>query len=107
MTPIFTLEYKGISGKKYRFDFYDLKSDWYEIAGVYLIASYNPVQKTVTPIYVGETDNLRERITDHPKQICFTLHNASVLGWIWEKNPKTRLDIEADLIASLKPPCND
>ena len=107
MTKKFTVKFIGASRKEYSFDFYDLSTDWYEVAGIYLVARYEQENNMVYPIYVGETDNLKNRFSNHHKQTCFNKNNANVLGWIEELNWQTRLSIETDLKDGLKPPCND
>jgi len=107
MAKLFTMPFNGESGKQYEFDFYDISSGWHEVTGIYIVAYYNKSKNTVRSIYVGETDNLKNRFLAHHKQTCFDENYANVLGWMGEPNEKTRLSIEDDLLKSLKPPCND
>jgi len=107
MEKKFTVKFTGASAKEYSFDFYNLGGNWNEIAGVYLMARYDEEKNKVYPIYIGETDNLKNRLFNHHKQSCFDKNNANVLGWIGETIEKNRLAIEEDLKNGLKPPCND
>ena len=107
MDKKFSAKFIGISRKEYNFDFYDLNLEWSEVAGIYLMAKYDQASNTIYAIYVGETDNLKNRLSNHHKQSCFDRYGVNVLGWIGEGNSHSRLNIESDLIQGIKPPCNE
>jgi excinuclease UvrABC nuclease subunit len=107
MAKNFSAKFSGASHKVYSFDLYNFPGEWGEVAGVYLVARLDKNNNMVCPVYVGETDNLKNRFSTHPKQACFDKNNANILGWISEGNELTRRSIETDLIDSLKPSCND
>lgn len=107
MAKIGTVTFTGASGKKYSFGYYDYPGSWNEVAGVYIIARFDRNQNKIYAIYVGETDNLKERLINHHKQSCFNSNNVNILCWLGENNQQTRLAIESDLIKGINPPCND
>ncbi|MGD0613653.1 MAG: GIY-YIG nuclease family protein [Anaerolineales bacterium] len=107
MAKEFSVKLFGASHKEYSFTLYGFPDAWDEIAGVYLVARMDKDNNSIHPIYVGETENLKNEFSNHPKQACFDKNNVNVLGWISESNEQTRRSIETDLMASLKPPCND
>ncbi len=67
MAKLGTTTFSGASGKKYSFDYYEFPGSWKEVAGVYIIARYDRTQNKIYQIYVGETDNLKERLSNHQK----------------------------------------
>lgn len=107
MASIGMITFVGKSGTKYDFKYYDFSGEWNNVAGIYVVGKYDKTANQISPLYVGETDNLQERFSNHHKQDCFDKNKANVLCWLGEKVSKTRLTIETDLIESLKPSCND
>ena len=106
-----TLTLTGASGKEYDFDVYRADANWAEdIACVYYVS-----KRTVdsngkgshSVIYIGETENLKDRHADHHKQKCFEEHGYNCISIHHESNAKARLQIESDLVEALHPPCND
>ncbi len=107
MAKLGTIIYKGASNRQYTFDIWDYPMDFNEVAGIYTIGKFNRSANQVNTIYVGETDNLKQRFSNHHKQDCFDRNSADVLCWLGEDAASRRLAIEADLINSLRPICND
>ena len=101
-----TVSFIGKSGIKFVFDYWDFPGVWDNVAGVYIVAIYNLGSNTITPIYVGETDSLKERFMAHHKQACFDKYMANILCWWEERDFASRRTIALDLINSLKPICN-
>ena len=60
-----------------------------------------------TILYVGETENLKERFDDHHKNDCFSENGANCIDLLIESDEKERLKIEKDIKAKWKPKCND
>jgi hypothetical protein len=105
-----TIDYKGKSGKTYTFNIYAFDSSWNSVSAVYIVThrvKNNNSGYTHTTIYIGQTDNLKERFSNHHKQGCFARNNANCLCILLETNEQTRLSIESDLLASHNTPCND
>jgi predicted GIY-YIG superfamily endonuclease len=100
----------GKSGQKYTFEVYAFDSSWGEVAVVYLVT-----KRTKKPdgggshahIYVGQTDNLKERFGSHHKADCFTSHGANCLCVLQESSEERRLAIESDILDGGNWPCND
>lgn len=110
MASLGTIDYKGLSGKTYTFNIYDLNSSWNEVSVVYLVTRAFTKENGKlyhSLIYIGQTDNLKERFSNHHKQNCFNIKNANRLCLIVENNEAVRLQIESDLIKGNKAPCND
>jgi len=110
MASLGTIIFKGKSGKEYTFNIYNLDSSWDEIAVVYVVTRAEPKPNggnTHQVIYIGETDNLKERFSNHHKQSCFDKNKANRLCTFHVIDNETRLAIESDLIGSHDTPCND
>ncbi len=109
MAKLGNIEIAGKSGAKYSFGIYPYETEWKEIGAVYVVT-----KRTAKPdgsgthsfIYVGQTDNLKERHTSHHKADCFERNNANCLCVHVEGVEKTRRAIEADLLAARNWPCN-
>jgi hypothetical protein len=111
MTKLSTLTLTGVSGAEYLFDVYEADSNWnYAVECVYYISHrYQKADRgwSHTTIYIGETEDLRERLEDHHKQSCFDRHNYNAVSVHQDRSSVRRLEIETDLIEALSPPCND
>ena len=103
------LTIKGRSGTPHSFNVHSLDSHIGEVPAVYVVTKrYKDGDKySHTTIYIGQTDNLKERFDNHHKQDCFKKHNANTLCVHPESSEKTRLSIETDLIKARNPSCND
>ena len=109
MPKITDMEIAGGSGRKYTFGVYPYETSWKEIGAVYVVT-----KRTVKTegggnhdfIYVGQTENLKERHENHHKADCFEKHGANCLCVHVEEIEAKRLLIEADLIDGHKWPCN-
>ena len=99
----------GKSGEQYRFEVYPKDSIWNEVAAVYLVT-----KRTIKPdgigshvhIYIGETENLKNRFASHDKEGCFTKHGANCVCVLQVSSGQARLAIEADILAGSDWPCN-
>lgn len=110
MAKIGTIIYDGKSRTEYTFEVYDFPGEWNSVAGVYLIT--RRVQNSKggwdhTLLYVGETDDLKSRMTNHHKQLCFNSNGATCLCWLGETRGQKRLEIESDIYNKWNPKCND
>ena len=111
MAKLGSITYDGISGKEYSFDIYALPGEWNSVTGFYLITKRVRDNinggHTHTLLYVGETDDLKVRMSNHHKQNCFGKNNANCLCWLDESNENRRLSIESDICEKWNPKCND
>jgi hypothetical protein len=102
-----TYNWEGKSGKKYPYYVYPIGTSFKPISGNYIFAK-PAASNTWDPLYVGETDNLEQRLTpNHEKMPCVKryggthvhVHNGS-------HDKATRRDEEADIREKWEPPCN-
>ena len=70
------------------------------------VASDSAGGNSYTAIYVGQTEDLKERLGNHHKQGCFDQHNYNAVSVHRQKSSSRLIEIEADLVEALKPPCN-
>jgi hypothetical protein len=98
----------GKSKSTYTFEIYPYGTPFNEVASVYVISrSYLKVGTVFhSIIYVGQTDNLKERFLNHHKEYCFNLNAANSICVYRSDSEASRLSIESDLIAAYNPPCN-
>lgn len=109
MSKISTLTLSGTSGKKHSFDVYSINSNWNEVAAVYAVTKREPEANgavTHSPIYVGQTENLKERHSNHHKAECFKARGGNCLCVLVTNDEEERLAIEADLLDAYTWPCN-
>lgn len=111
MAKLGTMTLTGASGEKYGFDVYQSDANWADnIACVYYVS-----KRTVKPegggshtaIYIGETEDLKTRLSDHHKQDCLERHGYNCISIHHESSAKARLQTEEDLVKAIDPPCND
>ena len=109
MAKIGTLTLTGASGAKYTFNVYPYDTEFKEIAAVYYISKRTEKADGTgnhTNIYVGQTEDLSTRFDDHHDESCFKRNGANCKSILAESSKKRRLEIEADLVSALTPPCN-
>jgi hypothetical protein len=93
----------------YDFDMFPVDADFRPIAAVYVVtrrtgrggAGEHEV------LYVGDTAHLRDALLNHPKAECFTRHKAEFVGVHRQEDQTSRRETVADLVAELRPACND
>jgi len=110
MSELGNLTLTGKSGKQYVFEVWPINTAFNAVAAVYAVTKAVQNAKggrTHTVIYIGQTDNLKERFANHHKADCFANHGANCICTHRDDNEKSRLAKEADLIAAYNPPCND
>ncbi len=111
MSKLATLELTGLSGNKYIFDVYSYESEFTQLGCVYVISkrSYTSSSNNFSHdiIYIGQTDNISNRLSNHHKKDCFDSNSPNCISiYIYESDAK-RTNIENDLIKYYKPRCND
>jgi len=102
-----TIKWTGISDKEYTYYIYPIdtfnpKSD----GGNYLFAMETK-PGSYKPVYVGQTNDLKERLGDHEKETCARRNGATHIHAHLNGNKQSRLDEEKDIIKRWKPVCND
>lgn len=109
MAKIGKLDLTGASGTTYTFDVYPYDTNFKAIAAVYYISKRTEKadgRGSHAAIYVGETEDLSARFDGHHDEACFKKNDANCKSILKEASEKRRLEIEADLVSSLNPPCN-
>ena len=93
----------------YDFDVFPLAGNFQPIAAVYVVTrrTGRGGAQEHEVLYVGDTANLREALAIHPKAECFTRHKAECVGVHRQEDQTSRRETVADLVAELRPPCND
>ena len=100
------IHWPGQSGKKYTYWIYPIETTWAEKAGNYIFAK-KLSNGNWTPIYIGETGDLRDRLPNHEKLPCATRNGAThIHTHTSSSGQEVRRAEEADLIAKSDPPCN-
>lgn len=112
MTNIPKVTFSGISGEKYNFEVYAKNVSFNDVSCVYIFTKRVPKPLgggTHYPLYVGQTGELKTRMSQHHKwdevnkkgcsHIC--VHRTDGIS------ESDRLLIERDLILGLNCPCND
>ncbi len=99
----------GHSGQRYDFRIYVWATKFRAVPGIYVVAArtIEPGQRPkYEPLFVGAATDLSAALKDHPRDECFQMYLANVVGVLKEDNDERRAAILADLLAGLAPPCN-
>lgn len=107
-TKIDEVTYAGASGERHTFRVYVWQTKFKPVPGVYLVAArtMEPGQSAeYAPLYVGEAPDLSSVWNEHPREECFQMYYANVVGVLKEDDPARRAAIVADLTAVLPLPC--
>ncbi len=100
------INWPGKSGKKYRYWIYSMETLWKSEPGNYIFAKKTSSGKW-TPVYMGETDNLANRLPDHEKLPCVRRNGGTHIHTHTNSGgASVRRAEEADLLANFDPPCN-
>ena len=93
----------------YDFDVFPIDADFHPIAAVYVVTrrTGRGGAQAHEVLYVGETAKLQAQFADHPKAECFTRHKADCVGMHRQEDADSRRKTVEDLVAELRPPCND
>jgi len=101
-----TIMWPGLSGKEYKYWIYPIGSSFKKEPGNYLFG------KETRPgywssCYIGQTENLDERLGDHEKEACAKRNGAThIHAHLTGGGEVVRRAEEKDLIAKWNPPCN-
>lgn len=109
MPPLDTVTLAGKSGRAYELRIYAWKHPFKLLSAVYVVMERVIEAQTApsySPIYVGETENVRTVFAGHAKSECFEMYYANTIGVLPEPDAAQRAAIVADLRAALDPPCN-
>ncbi|MBI3162526.1 MAG: GIY-YIG nuclease family protein [Chloroflexi bacterium] len=102
-----TVIYEGKSGKNYEYWIYPIDTLFMDIPGNYVFAKETS-PKRWRPIYIGQTSNLQNRLSNHEKEACAKRHGAThIHAHTSSYLESTRKAEESDLIAQYMPECNE
>ena len=100
-----THNWTGQSGRSYKYYVYPIGSSFKSAAGNYIFCKKD-LRGGWQPQYVGQTEDLSERLADHEKEACAKQNGATHIHAHLNANESTRLSEEKDLIVKHRPPCN-
>jgi len=109
MAKIADALFLGVSGTQYTFEAYSMDTAFDNVGAVYIFT-----RRTVTNniashkcLYIGQTDRLKDRISNHDKRKCLEANDANCICLYREDNEGLRIDKETDLRKNYKTPCNE
>ena len=101
-----TIMWPGASGKQYKYWIYPMNTSFKDLPGNYIFAKETSPGKW-TPIYIGETGSLKDRLSNHEKMPCVKRYGGThVHTHASSEDEETRRAEESDLLAKWDPPCN-
>ena len=101
-----TIMWPGASGKNYKYWIYTIGSSMKNEPGNYIFAKETSSGKW-TPIYIGESEKLQDRLNGHEKLPCVRRNGGThIHAHLNSDGQKARRTEEADLLAKWDPPCN-
>jgi hypothetical protein len=96
----------GASGKQYKYWIHPINTSFKGSPGNYIFAKETSPERWI-PIYIGETDNIKERLSNHEKMPCVKRHGRTHVHIHNSSSAEElRRAEESDLIANWDPPCN-
>lgn len=108
-TKIDDIVFVGGSGRIYAFRVYVWDTKFKAVPGVYVVASRtaDPGQRAqYVPLFAGAARDISAALKNHPRDECFQMYYANVVGVLKEDNDEQRASILADLLGKLLVPCN-
>ena len=108
-TKIDEIAFAGRSGTHYDFRVYVWETKFKAVPGVYIVASrtIEPGQPPqYQPLFIGQAADLSAALRGHPREECFQMYYANVVGVLKENDEARRTSILSDLLDGLAPPCN-
>lgn len=94
------------SGKTYSYEPFPIGTKFASIAGNYIFAKQGQDMRWYA-VYIGQTNDLGERLTNHPKQACAVKNGATHILVKTNTSKALREGEEADMISLCQPVCND
>lgn len=105
MASLGIITLKGKSGNSYAFEKYILNTNFSAVGGLYLFS--READNTNYLIYVGHTQDLSSRFTDHHKQDCINKNGGTHISVCAMSLETARLAAEKDILANYNFPCNE
>ncbi len=104
--PAETFMWPGVSGTEYKYWIYNIGQSFQDDPANYIFAKETS-PGSWTPLYIGQTESLKDRLCGHDKLECVKRHGGTHIHA--HKNAggeNVRKAEEADLIAKWNPSCN-
>ena len=100
------VKWRGRSNHIYDFALHNMDYDFRDTAACYIFTKARNDGRWA-PIYVGQTQNLKERLAAHRSSPCIVRHGAThVCVYTTDmENDQYRRLVERDLLRRLKPAC--
>lgn len=109
MAKITDATFKGKTGQ-YTFEVYTADTSFNAVGGVYIFSKRavdTEGKGSHTFLYIGQTDSLKDRISNHEKWPCARRNGVNCICVHRDGSEDSRLAKEADLRAAHSTPCND
>ena len=101
-----TILWTGASGKQYEYWISPMSMPFVDEPGNYIFVKETSPNSWI-PIYIGETDSLKNRLADHEKLLCVRRNGGThIHAHTTSGSQQVRKEEEADLLAKWDPPCN-
>lgn len=98
--------WEGESGKTYRYKIYGIGTSFKDMPGNYIFTKKANFNKWL-PIYIGETDSLENRLSNHEKLPCVERNGGTHIHvHSSSSDEEIRCSEEVDLINKWNPSCN-
>lgn len=99
----------GVSGRAYQFEIYPANTVFNNVSAVYIfcIKYITGLQFKFSPLYIGETGELKTRIANHEKWTCVNNYGCTHICVMSILGEDARLAVEKDLRHNYFTPCND
>jgi predicted GIY-YIG superfamily endonuclease len=102
-----TCNWPGVSGKSYAYEVHPFGTSLKAEAGNYIYAKLN-TQGQWVPLYIGETEDLNDRVATHEKRECVRKNGVTHIHAHLTSGAKSvRLDEETNIRNNYNTPCND
>ena len=101
-----TINWPGASGESYTYHISKRGASFKAAPGNYIFAKETSPGRW-TPIYIGQTENLHDRLDGHNEEPCADRNGAThIHTHLNTAGKQARLAEETDLIQRWEPPCN-
>jgi predicted GIY-YIG superfamily endonuclease len=102
-----TCNWPGVSGKSYTYHVHPFGTTLKAEAGNYIYSKLNQQGQWV-PLYIGETEDLDNRVTTHEKRECVRRNGVThIHAHLTLDGLAVRLAEETDIRNNFGTPCND
>jgi hypothetical protein len=101
-----TILWPGASGKQYQYWISPIGMTFVDEPGNYIFTKETSPNHWI-PLYIGQTESLRNRLTDHEKLPCIQQYGGTnIHAHTTSGGEEVRKAEETDLLAKWDPPCN-